>query len=108
MVMFVQVFQGKVSDAAGVRDRLETWVRDLAPGAHGWLGSTAGVTDAGDLIALARFESEEAAQRNSDRPSSRHGGRRPPSCSPASRSSATAPTSTWTPPATPTEQGSSR
>ena len=38
------------------------------PGATGWLGSTAGVTDDGRFIALARFESEEAARRNSDRP----------------------------------------
>lgn len=41
---------------------------DLAPGAEGWLGSTGGVTDDGTLIVLARFESEEAARRNSDRP----------------------------------------
>ena len=34
----------------------------------GWLGSTAGVTEDGQLVALARFESEEAAQQNSDRP----------------------------------------
>ena len=40
----------------------------MAPGAEGWLGSTAGVTDDGLLVALARFESEEAARRNSDRP----------------------------------------
>jgi hypothetical protein len=34
----------------------------------GWLGSTSGVTDGGMLIALARFESDEAARQNSDRP----------------------------------------
>lgn len=66
--MFVQVIQGKVSDAVAVRTQLEKWVRELAPGAEGWLGGTAGVTDAGNLLMLARFESEEAAQRNSDRP----------------------------------------
>ena len=38
------------------------------PGATGWLGSTAGVTEDGRFIALARFESEQAARRNSDRP----------------------------------------
>ena len=47
---------------------MDEWVRELAPGADGWLGSTAGVTEDGTLVALARFESEEAAQRNSDRP----------------------------------------
>jgi hypothetical protein len=39
-----------------------------APGAAGWLGSTAGVTDDGRFVALAGFESEEAARLNSDRP----------------------------------------
>lgn len=66
--MFVQVFQGQVSDAAGVRALMDRWVTELAPGATGWLGSTAGVTDAGELLVLARFESEEAARQNSDRP----------------------------------------
>jgi hypothetical protein len=66
--MFVQVFQGRVSDAAKARERLDRWVEELAPGATGWLGSTAGVTDDGRFIALARFESEEAARANSDRP----------------------------------------
>ena len=66
--MFVQVIQGQVEDAAKVRAAMDRWVRELAPGATGWLGSTAGVTDDGRFIALARFESEEAARRNSDRP----------------------------------------
>jgi hypothetical protein len=66
--MFVQVITGKTSKAAEVRAAVERWGKDLAPGAEGWLGSTAGVTEDGRLVALARFESEEAAQRNSDRP----------------------------------------
>jgi hypothetical protein len=66
--MFVQVIQGQVSDAAQVRAHLDRWAGEVAPGAVGWLGSTSGVTDDGRLIALARFESEEAAQQNSDRP----------------------------------------
>jgi hypothetical protein len=66
--MFVQVIQGQVSDIEKVRAALDRWFEDLAPGAAGWLGSTAGVTDDGRFIALARFESEEAARRNSDRP----------------------------------------
>jgi hypothetical protein len=66
--MFVQVIQGQVSDSAAVRERLDVWMSELAPGAQGWLGSTSGVTESGQLIALARFESQEAAQRNSDRP----------------------------------------
>ncbi len=66
--MFVQVIQGAVSDAQRVREQLEKWTRDLAPGATGWLGSTAGVSADGQAVALARFESEEAARANSDRP----------------------------------------
>ena len=66
--MFVQVIQGQVSDPAAVRERLDVWMSELAPGAQGWLGSTSGVTESGQLVALARFESQEAAQRNSDRP----------------------------------------
>lgn len=66
--MFVQVFQGPVSDPAQVRALMDQWVAELAPGADGWLGSTGGVTEDGTFVALARFESAEAAQRNSDRP----------------------------------------
>ena len=66
--MFVQVIQGKVSDPARVRAQLDKWVAEVAPGAVGWLGSTSGVTEDGTAVALARFESEEAAQQNSDRP----------------------------------------
>jgi hypothetical protein len=66
--MFVQVIQGRTSDAEQLRAAMDRWTRELAPGAHGWLGSTGGVTEDGRFIALARFESEEAARRNSDRP----------------------------------------
>jgi hypothetical protein len=66
--MFVQVIQGKVSDAGAVRQHMDTWKAEVAPGAAGWLGSTGGVTADGRLIALVRFESEEAARRNSERP----------------------------------------
>ena len=66
--MFLQVIQGQVDDAAKVRAAMDRWAEELAPGATGWLGSTAGVTEDGRFIALARFESEEAARRNSDRP----------------------------------------
>ena len=66
--MFVQVFQGPVSDPAQVKELMDRWVADLGPSADGWLGSTVGVTDDGWFIGLARFESEDAARRNSDRP----------------------------------------
>jgi hypothetical protein len=66
--MFVQVIQGRTSDAAGLRAAMDRWMEDLAPGAEGWLGSTAGTTEDGRTIAVVRFESEEAARRNSERP----------------------------------------
>jgi len=66
--MFVQVIRGRVSNPGQVRDALDLWEEQLAIGAEGWLGSTAGVTEAGEFVALARFESEDAARRNSDRP----------------------------------------
>jgi hypothetical protein len=66
--MFVQVFQGEVSDTARVRAQFDKWIAEVAPDSVGWLGSTSGVTDDGRFIALARFESQEAAQQNSDRP----------------------------------------
>jgi hypothetical protein len=66
--MFVQVILGQVSDPKQVHAALDRWSEQLAAGAPGWLGSTAGVTEDGQFVALARFESEEAARRNSDRP----------------------------------------
>ncbi len=66
--MFVQVIQGKVSDAAEVHRALDQWAQTLAPDATGWLGTTAGVTRDGQFIAIARFESEDAARHNSERP----------------------------------------
>jgi len=66
--MFVQVIQGRVGDAGAARAQFDTWLAELAPQSTGWLGSTAGVTEDGTLVVLARFESEEAARRNSERP----------------------------------------
>ena len=66
--MFVQVMEGRVSDVDGLRAQVERWRADLAPGAKGYLGTTAGPTADGNFIAVVRFESEEAAQANSDRP----------------------------------------
>jgi hypothetical protein len=66
--VFIQVIQGPVADAEQIRSALERWAKELAPGATGWLGTTAGVTQDGQFIGMARFESVDDAQRNSDRP----------------------------------------
>jgi len=66
--MFVQVIQGKLADQAGLTAAMDRWKRDCSPGATGWLGSTSGVTDDGTFVGVVRFDSAEAARRNSERP----------------------------------------
>jgi hypothetical protein len=66
--VFIQVIQGRATNPAGLQEEMDRWLVELQPGAEGWLGSTSGITEDGRWIAVARFESEEAARRNSDRP----------------------------------------
>ena len=66
--MFAQIIRGKVSDPDAVRPVVDRWMNELGPTATGWLGSTSGATDDGQLFVLVRFESEEAARANSDKP----------------------------------------
>jgi hypothetical protein len=66
--MFVQVIQGQVADAEQAHAAMDRWMEELAPDATGWLGTTAGVTEDGRFVALARFESADAARRNSESP----------------------------------------
>jgi hypothetical protein len=66
--MFVQVIEATTSDPAAVRAAMDRWMAELAPGATGWLGSTAGMTPEGRMVAVVRFDSEEHARANSDRP----------------------------------------
>ena len=66
--MFVQVIQGRVSDKAGLKANFDRWPEEVGPGADGFLGATAGVTEDGEFVAIARFETEEAARANSNRP----------------------------------------
>lgn len=65
--MFVQVIKGPVSDAGELHAALDRWVQELAPGASGWLGTTAGVTADGTAIGVVRFDTEPSARANSDR-----------------------------------------
>lgn len=66
--MFVQIIRARVQDPAGVEAAMERWRTELRPGALGFLGSTGGITPDGELVVAARFESEELARRNSERP----------------------------------------
>lgn len=63
--MFVQVIEGRVVDAEGLKRQLERWMDELKPEVEGYLGSTAGLAE-DRYIMCARFESEEKARRNSD------------------------------------------
>ncbi len=66
--MFAQIIRGKTFDPWAVRPLVDRWLKELAPGATGWLGTTSGVADDNQLFVLVRFESEEDARANSDRP----------------------------------------
>ena len=66
--MFIQVIQGRVSDKDALRAQVDKWRANVAPGATGWLGSTAGVTADGRSVAVVRFESEDSARQNEKRP----------------------------------------
>ena len=66
--MFVQVIEGSTRDTEGLRNQLDRWAREVAPGAAGYLGSTGGITEEGTVVVLARFESEAAARASSARP----------------------------------------
>ena len=67
---FLQTIRGRVApESKGeLREMMTRWQQDLAPGATGWLGSTAGVTDDGTFFAAVRFDTEEHARANSSRP----------------------------------------
>lgn len=65
--MFAQVIKGKAKDAEALKTQLQKWADSVKQGAEGFLGSTAGVAADGTFIVVARFESEDAARKNSDR-----------------------------------------
>lgn len=65
--MFIQVIEGRTSDAETLRRRLDVWEEELRPGAIGYLGSAGGCTDDGSFILAARFEDRSSAMRNSQR-----------------------------------------
>jgi hypothetical protein len=66
--MFVQVATGTVRDRDLLAEREEVWRKEVQPVVTGFLGSTSGVTADGTFVLLARFESEQRARENNDRP----------------------------------------
>jgi hypothetical protein len=66
--MFIQIMQGRCQDADRMHQLSDEWHEKLGPSAEGFLGGTYGVTDDGEFVGVVRFESREAAAKNSDRP----------------------------------------
>jgi hypothetical protein len=66
--MFVQLIRGAVRSEDDAMAAMDRWLKEVRPDAVGYLGTTAGVTDDGELVVVARFASEEDARHNSDRP----------------------------------------
>jgi hypothetical protein len=66
--MFVQIIEGRTSNARALIEHGERWQTDVRPGAIGYLGVTAGVTADGRAVAIVRFKDEESARANAARP----------------------------------------
>lgn len=66
--MFIQIIQGKCTRQDELRALADTWREEMAPTAEGWLGGTYGFTDDDEFVGIIRFESRDAAKRNSERP----------------------------------------
>ncbi len=66
--MFIQIIQGKCRDAEGMHRLSDEWREQMGSKAEGWLGGTYGITDDGEFVGVVRFESREAAARNSAKP----------------------------------------
>jgi hypothetical protein len=66
--VFIQVMQGRCTDADRLGERLDLWRDSVSGGADGWLGTTSGITGDGQFVGVVRFESREAASANSSRP----------------------------------------
>ncbi|MCA1676360.1 MAG: hypothetical protein LC799_30685 [Actinobacteria bacterium] len=83
--MFIQVVRGRVRDAPGLREHWDLRIHELrqhpevvpdaglieVPVSVGWLGSTAGISDEGEFVAVIRFESERLARQDDRRPEQR-------------------------------------
>src|SRR5438445_259875 len=68
MPMFIQIIEGKTTDAAGFRRVLEERRPELMKEAIGFLGATTAIAPDGTVVTMARFESAEKAAQNAARP----------------------------------------
>jgi quinol monooxygenase YgiN len=68
MGMFIQIIEGKTSDADGFRRFLQERRTEAMKAAIGFLGATTAIAADGTVVAMARFESAEKAAKNAARP----------------------------------------
>jgi hypothetical protein len=78
--VFIQIIQGKCRDADEMRRLSDEWRDQMGPKVEGWLGGTYGITDDDEFVGVVRFESREAAARNSARPEQGEWWRRMEAC----------------------------
>src|SRR5688500_6131898 len=64
--MFVQIMQAKCTDPDALKVQMDKWSSEIMPNASGFIGSTSGMTEDGQLVVAARFSSEDEARSNSD------------------------------------------
>lgn len=66
--MFIQVISGTVKDVDAMEAAADRWQEEVRPGATGYLGVSSGVTDDNRFVTLVRFDTEQHAMANSERP----------------------------------------
>ncbi|MGZ4446332.1 MAG: hypothetical protein ACXVEC_06580 [Nocardioides sp.] len=66
--MFIQIIQGRCTRQDELRELASRWREEAGREAVGWLGGTYGFTDDDQFVGVIRFESQEAARANSERP----------------------------------------
>jgi hypothetical protein len=64
----MQIIRGRPKDEASLHKQWDQWDKELKQGAKGYLGRTVGIAKDDSFIAVVAFDSDDAAQRNSDRP----------------------------------------
>src|SRR5438270_6673784 len=67
MHMFIQIIEGRTTDADGFRRFLEERRPEAMKGAIGFLGATTAIAPDGTVVTMARFESAEKASKNAAR-----------------------------------------
>jgi hypothetical protein len=66
--VFIQIIQGRCTRQDELHALADRWREELGPTAPGWLGGTYGFTDDDMFVGVIRFDSEESARANSERP----------------------------------------